>query len=636
MDVPLAEDREFAMLDEAQIETLNAVERMGATLSLFGITLIFITFALFRRLRTIPNTFIFFASVANIGACVACLIAYDGIRAMHGDRQAALCQAQGFLFEWFMQSDPWWSFAMAINVYMVFFMSFNPTTFRQYLWLYCVICYGLPAIPSFVFLFLREGRGLVYGDAALWCWISSDWNALRIYSYYLPIWVCTVLSAVIYFAVGYHVFHQRNQLRNLSLSNQAKDVEIDVEVTCDSSDVRDSAEKNLTSHVGPGFYGTVTTEVQVTSATIPTSPTHAYTSPFLEPPDATHISSTSKAPIDTTHLRVDTSVGQERPPRLATPAPNAPGGFSPIQTHHYPWSHEPSSVSPTTVDVLSPSVTLVNSTDSSPFGFPKASARGQAHKFENVSFNGTQFTSTISAGSASKDEYDREPSPTRSALPPLSANVSPCSGARRRQLPPAPAVKARRRLNVFQRTARGVRRFGAKLRNMDPVKLAYLRTSFVFAISVLVTWTPSSINRVYTLVYPDQASYGLNIAAAVVLPLQGVWNAVIYFTTSWKIFREEMEATRGGLRVLEFLRLDSGAADRTRQGSSAAGGGGSFAMGSSILAPRSEMGRSRRLDGESRDGNDMELVSTAGPQRPRPAHRTSTLRVTKRGLDDFS
>ncbi|KAK7704086.1 hypothetical protein SLS64_008644 [Diaporthe eres] len=513
MDVPLAEDREFAMLDEAQIETLNAVERMGATLSLFGITLIFITFALFRRLRTIPNTFIFFASVANIGACVACLIAYDGIRAMHRDRQAALCQAQGFLFEWFMQSDPWWSFAMAINVYM-----------------------------------------------------------------------------------------------------------------------------NLTSHAGPGFYGTVTTEVQVTSATIPTSPTPAYTSQFLEPSNPLHINTTTKGPIDTTHLRVDTSLGQERPPRLGTPAPNAPGGFSPIQTHHYPWSREPSSVSPTTGDIVSPSVTLVNSNDSSPFGFPKASARGQAHNFENVSFNGTQFTSTISAGSASKDEYDRDASPTR-ALPPLSANVSPCSGARRRLPPAAPAAKARRRLNVFQRTARGVRRFGAKLRNMDPVKLAYLRTSFVFAISVLVTWTPSSINRVYTLVYPDQASYGLNIAAAVVLPLQGVWNAVIYFTTSWKIFREEMEATRAGLRVLEVLRLDSGAGDRTtRQGSSAAGGGGgSFAIGSSVLTPRSEMGRSRRLDGESRDGNEIELVSTVGPpQRPRPAHRTSTMRVTKRGLDDFS
>lgn len=33
-----------------------------------------------------------------------------------------------------------------------------------------------------------------------------------------------MLSAVIYLAVGYHVFRQRNQLRNLTLSNQANDL----------------------------------------------------------------------------------------------------------------------------------------------------------------------------------------------------------------------------------------------------------------------------------------------------------------------------------------------------------------------------------------------------------------------------
>ena len=32
-----------------------------------------------------------------------------------------------------------------------------------------------------------------------------------------------MLSSVIYVAVGYHVFHHRNQLRNLTLSNQARD-----------------------------------------------------------------------------------------------------------------------------------------------------------------------------------------------------------------------------------------------------------------------------------------------------------------------------------------------------------------------------------------------------------------------------
>ena len=79
----------------------------------------------------------------------------------------------------------------------------------------------------------------------------------------------------------------------------------------------------------------------------------------------------------------------------------------------------------------------------------------------------------------------------------------------------------------------------SKLHNLDPIKLAYLRTSFVFAISVLVTWTPSSINRVYSLVYPNRTSYALNLAGAIVLPLQGVWNAVIFAATTWAVLKEE-------------------------------------------------------------------------------------------------
>jgi hypothetical protein len=86
----------------------------------------------------------------------------------------------------------------------------------------------------------------------------------------------------------------------------------------------------------------------------------------------------------------------------------------------------------------------------------------------------------------------------------------------------------------------GTSQFIAKLRNLDPVKLAYLRTSFVFAISILITWAPSSINRVYTLIHPHSNNFGLNIASAVVLPLQGVWNCVIYCATSWYVLTDEV------------------------------------------------------------------------------------------------
>lgn len=87
---------DFMKLSTEQRHTLQTVERVGASLSLVGVCLIFVTFAAFKRLRTVPNTFILFASIANVGASVACLIGYDGLNA--GD-VSALCQVQGFLLE---------------------------------------------------------------------------------------------------------------------------------------------------------------------------------------------------------------------------------------------------------------------------------------------------------------------------------------------------------------------------------------------------------------------------------------------------------------------------------------------------------------------------------------------------------
>lgn len=67
-----------------------------------------------------------------------------------------------------MQSDPWWSFAMAANVYLVFFHNADPESFRKYLWVYCLVCYGGPMMPAIVLMAIRKDpRGLVFGDAAV-------------------------------------------------------------------------------------------------------------------------------------------------------------------------------------------------------------------------------------------------------------------------------------------------------------------------------------------------------------------------------------------------------------------------------------------------------------------------------------
>jgi hypothetical protein len=83
-------------LTKHQIQIIITLERVGASLSLGGIAAIIITFWVFKRLRTVPNLFILFASIANAGASIACLIGYDGLTA---GTDSALCKTQAFLLE---------------------------------------------------------------------------------------------------------------------------------------------------------------------------------------------------------------------------------------------------------------------------------------------------------------------------------------------------------------------------------------------------------------------------------------------------------------------------------------------------------------------------------------------------------
>lgn len=65
------------------------------------------------------------------------------------------------------------------------------------------------------------------------------------------------------------------------------------------------------------------------------------------------------------------------------------------------------------------------------------------------------------------------------------------------------------------------------------VALAYFRSGLLMFVALLVVWGPSSINRLYQIAHPENPSYGLNLAAALVLPMQGLWNAIIFASSTW-------------------------------------------------------------------------------------------------------
>lgn len=57
---------------------------------------------------------------------------------------------------------------MACNVYLTFFRKYDQRQLRALEWKYMLFCYGVPAIPAIVFLFIQtEKKGKVYGPAVV-------------------------------------------------------------------------------------------------------------------------------------------------------------------------------------------------------------------------------------------------------------------------------------------------------------------------------------------------------------------------------------------------------------------------------------------------------------------------------------
>ncbi|KIW74285.1 hypothetical protein Z517_12225 [Fonsecaea pedrosoi CBS 271.37] len=359
----------------SQDHALVAAERVASVFSVFGAAFIIATFLSDSKFRKPINRLVFYAAWGNLFANVATLIARSGIKL---GVTSPLCQFQGFLIHWFLPADALWTFAMACNVYLSFFRQYDASQLRGLEWRYLGACYGFPFVPALVFLFVgSDGKGKVYGDAVLWCWVSTEWNALRIATFYGPVWLIILVTMFIYVKVGVVVFRWRRHLLSLNQSEGRADIPSN-----------GYAMNQLpTSPVSPKTY-----EVTISSQ-VP----HSHT------------------PNQQRNLR------------------------SPRNTYH---EDAPS----TNVDQTNTNVVV-----------------------------------------------ERPPIRT------LDANKA---------------------------------------------TMSYCKTAMLFFLALLCTWVPSTVNRVYTLVWPDDSVFGLDFASGLVLPLQGFWNTIIYIVTSLPACQTLWEETR--------------------------------------------------------------------------------------------
>ncbi|KAK6593686.1 g-protein coupled receptor [Botrytis cinerea] len=72
---------------------------------------------------------------------------------------------------------------------------------------------------------------------------------------------------------------------------------------------------------------------------------------------------------------------------------------------------------------------------------------------------------------------------------------------------------------------------------------AYAKVSLLFFLAMMITWIPSTANRIYSILYPDMVNMPLQYVSVFVLPLQGfgirrfillrVWMLVGFFGRNW-------------------------------------------------------------------------------------------------------
>lgn len=143
---------------------------------------------------------------------------------------------------------------------------------------------------------------------------------------------------------------------------------------------------------------------------------------------------------------------------------------------------------------------------------------------------------------SSRTSRDLRPSPGIRVSPYLH-NEDPSAGYRAtafatsppsetEALPPRPLSAAAHQNSHIKRAA------------SNAAALAYLKVAFLMFIALIVVWVPSSVNRLDQFMHHNKANFPLSLISAIVLPMQGTWNATIYIYTTQAEYRRAFAIIR--------------------------------------------------------------------------------------------
>ncbi|KKZ64621.1 hypothetical protein EMCG_09475 [[Emmonsia] crescens] len=480
---------------------LHAMESSARAMSAVSISASFLVIASFlwgKLFQTPVNRLMFYATWGNVLANIGTMIGRSGIT--RGD-DSGICRCQAFLLQWFLPTNALWIFCMALNVYLTSSHRFRSSELKRLEWLYFIICYLIPLVPALTFLFVQtKANGPVYGNAVLWCWIRPEWMAFRFVFFYGPIWLIIIITISILLYEGIEVISKQKKIKKLSTET--------------INDFSGKYQQWLRRGTAAGTIGIP----PVTNITIGAlSNEHANAATCERPPSSEDAQPFGERATSAREATPSTTMAFGTGQPLSETPNKIPGNAR----SNINLEQSPKRSSLTLIPVPTSS-TIVTSQDES----PNDQQQGTPVLSGTVDFEANDLGLDGLENRSSLRSVHTANRPERTYGGILLVHTQPSNLSQNRSLSSGHSTL---RHHTVER---------------HDAAYMYMKRVALFFLSLFLTWTPSTINRIHHLCRPHEPVFGLALAASSFLSLQGFWNLIVYISTSFDAIKTLYAACR--------------------------------------------------------------------------------------------
>lgn len=198
-------NKEASLLSNPNL--ISGVTSASSFLSLVGSLSTIVTYKFYKRLRNKSNTIPL--SLAMSDFLTALAFSVGSLASM--TENPTLCVIQGMSIQIFMITSALWTTSLSLHILGILY------GFTHIKMIYShIINWSLPLVIAMALPFFGDGKVFVYGESGVWCWISKQYGMVRMFAFYIPIWIMLMINLMVFFRVWMYL--QKTRERRYSFS----------------------------------------------------------------------------------------------------------------------------------------------------------------------------------------------------------------------------------------------------------------------------------------------------------------------------------------------------------------------------------------------------------------------------------